>query len=915
MRDSSHKVGRGGSDTVPYREILTNLGLPFHLRAPWAVVGNADRVQGWKLHLSSIPTEAVSLLSLVVPFLKDQRVSFKIVQDAGDLCKLNEGTFGDTQIGKFATIYPSSDEAALRLAQELIDITRGFHGPFVATDLRLGDIVYARFGGFSPVTDRDRLGQNRLFIYAADGSLRHDAYTVPFSPPSDVPNPFEGLSKTALTPGERIGETRVAGESKKLLGPGYLILETIKEHPRGSVFRGIDLRSPERLGIRIIKQGRQHCLSDAYGRDMRTRLRRQEELHRLLGGTGAVPKADPYFEEEGDGYLPLEYVEGCDIDTLAGEVLAGRSWASVPVQTQLHLLSIVERLTDTLARIHSAGYVHRDLTASNVWIAKNGDVLLLDLELAHEIGDPAPAFGMGTPGFVSPEQEEGSAPDFGDDTYSLCCVLVLLFTGLDPRRALYGGQSNRANQLRILIGGMPEGLLGAIAQCLCEPRERRPALGSIRQAVREAIDSLTEIRTAGTSVLSGPALDDEVIEQMRSVVAGGQRGLLEAVMTQEGSGLWLSAPLGRHDTGLVEASQCEVRRSANRGVAGPIYLLSRIARFGYGSERAATRVRQAADWLLGEEPAPDDRMPGLHFGEAGMAVALAEAISSGYIFRNDHIDSFLRRALSGPLDWPDVTHGAAGQGIAALYCADRISDPGLLDLSHRCAAYLIDSQNPDGSWKMPPGVDGMSGQTITGFAHGVAGIVYFLAEYSRRFGGPAENAWRAGVEWLIGEARPTVNGEALQWSYATNVEEPWFWWCHGGPGISLTFLRLYELSRDRRFADIARKALRGHPIDIRYHNLSQCHGLSGLGDIYLEAYRVLGEGEFWDRAASVARLLVHLRRESEAGAVTWLVEDPYNAYGDLMAGCSGVIHFLLRTTLRGDQAGMPLLLDPLESPV
>ena len=88
---------------------------------------------------------------------------------------------------------------------------------------------------------------------------------------------------------------------------------------------------------------------------------------------------------------------------------------------------------------------------------------------------------------------------------------------------------------------------------------------------------------------------------------------------------------------------------------------------------------------------------------------------------------------------------------------------------------------------MPPGVDGMSGQTITGFAHGVAGIVYFLAEYSRRFEGPAVNAWRAGGEWLIGEARPTANGEG------PSVEL-----CHGRRGTVV----LVVSRRSRHLADI-----------------------------------------------------------------------------------------------------------------
>jgi hypothetical protein len=35
--------------------------------------------------------------------------------------------------------------------------------------------------------------------------------------------------------------------------------------------------------------------------------------------------------------------------------------------------------------------------------------------------------------------------------------------------------------------------------------------------------------------------------------------------------------------------------------------------------------------------------------------------------------------------------------------------------------------------ELPAGVDGISGDTLTGFAHGVSGIVYFLAEYARSF--------------------------------------------------------------------------------------------------------------------------------------------------------------------------------------
>ncbi len=81
-------------------------------------------------------------------------------------------------------------------------------------------------------------------------------------------------------------------------------------------------------------------------------------------------------------------------------------------------------------------------------------------------------------------------------------------------------------------------------------------------------------------------------------------------------------------------------------------------------------------------------------------------------------------------------------------------------------------------------------------------------------------------------------------AYSNRDQDRWQWWCHGSPGIGLTFLTLYDYTGNRAFAEVARKALRTHPIDIRYPNLSQCHGLGGLGEIYLQAFRVLGDREW-----------------------------------------------------------------------
>ncbi|HEY8418004.1 MAG TPA: lanthionine synthetase LanC family protein [Limnochordales bacterium] len=175
---------------------------------------------------------------------------------------------------------------------------------------------------------------------------------------------------------------------------------------------------------------------------------------------------------------------------------------------------------------------------------------------------------------------------------------------------------------------------------------------------------------------------------------------------------------------------------------------------------------------------------------------------------------------------------------------------------------------------------------------GVAGVVYTLARLAR-FG-----------------YRVPGDAQAVREAVGT-VADRWRWWCNGSPGIALTFLRLYELTGESRWADLARKALRLHDKGVRAPNLSQCHGLSGLGEIYLEAHRVLGEPEWRERAAHIAATLYHLRRTTETGAVSWLVEDPHVPTADLMVGCGGVLHFLMRFAGAERAGGFPLLLDPV----
>ena len=91
-----------------------------------------------------------------------------------------------------------------------------------------------------------------------------------------------------------------------------------------------------------------------------------------------------------------------------------------------------------------------------------------------------------------------------------------------------------------------------------------------------------------------------------------------------------------------------------------------------------------------------------------------------------------------------------------------------------------------------------------------------------------------------------------------------------------------------------------------------CHGQAGVGEVYLEAARVLGDRHWHQRAQAVWDALWNLRWSSRNGASTWLVEGANVPTADLMVGSAGIVHFLLRASLSGERMGPPLLLDPID---
>jgi lantibiotic modifying enzyme len=212
-----------------------------------------------------------------------------------------------------------------------------------------------------------------------------------------------------------------------------------------------------------------------------------------------------------------------------------------------------------------------------------------------------------------------------------------------------------------------------------------------------------------------------------------------------------------------------------------------------------------------------------------------------------------------------------------------------------CAEYLVGTQNRQGAWTLPEGVSGASGERFTGFAHGAAGMMAFLGSYAALSGdAAADAAWRRAEAWLVGHARRGRGGR-WQWPQSDSLSTPGGWWCHGAPGIALGWLCVAQAQGTAAIAEEhLRGALGASRPKVRSDSLGQCHGLAGIGEVYLEAHRVLKDACWRERAADIANVLVALfRRRSRQ---PWQLP-PYEAPagGDgLMHGTAGIVHFLLR---------------------
>lgn len=147
-------------------------------------------------------------------------------------------------------------------------------------------------------------------------------------------------------------------------------------------------------------------------------------------------------EEDGEVLLVLDFVPGWDLSSILKT--GRRDSVSMPIGMAV---SVGIEIAETLAYVHTAiGYsgaplniVHRDVNPSNILVAEDGTIRLLDFgvaKAAERVHQTATASIKGKLAYLAPEQANiGGIVDHRADIYGLGLILYEVVTG---QRAIYG---------------------------------------------------------------------------------------------------------------------------------------------------------------------------------------------------------------------------------------------------------------------------------------------------------------------------------------------------------------------------------------------------------------------------------------------------------------------------------------------
>jgi hypothetical protein len=329
-------------------------------------------------------------------------------------------------------------------------------------------------------------------------------------------------------------------------------------------------------------------------------------------------------------------------------------------------------------------------------------------------------------------------------------------------------------------------------------------------------------------------------------------------------------------------------------MGGALYVLARAKNAGFEIHSAGCNYGKSLEYIketfLSRCPKV---IPGLYHGAAGIAMVLSEGLKSGLIEDSSAMRTYIQNCLALPISGLTISAGAAGLGIALIHCVSHIEAEIYESGMDAVVNGILNAQKDDGSWDLSAENEGNTTKRRLSFGHGIPGILWFLLEYELKHpSARMRKSVEKGLSWLLRETddlKGLHDKEQFKKIIQSNDEIG-----DERKGIYLTLIKGYEVLKRDEYKTLVEKALLNYPKMIIKNDFTQDSGLAGLGELYLEAFRVFKSREWQERADWITSLFLHTFYWVDKDYGFWMMEERNDPTADLMIGTTGVIHYLLR---------------------
>lgn len=235
-------------------------------------------------------------------------------------------------------------------------------------------------------------------------------------------------------------------------------------HVLGKGGFGITYQAYDRLvGVPVaLKQYNTERMSD--GREALEEAKIAAEFYNLEG----IAAAKDYFEENENCYIVMDYIDGISVKRYVEE--HGRMDGG-------EVLEKLRPILCSIGRIHERGVIHRDISADNLLITKDGKLQLIDFGAARfteEYRDKTYTI-IFKRGFAPVEQcHSHGLQGPWTDIYSLCATVYFMITGIIPDDAVERMIEDRVKPLSQIHGtGLSASAGAALMRGLAVKQEDR----------------------------------------------------------------------------------------------------------------------------------------------------------------------------------------------------------------------------------------------------------------------------------------------------------------------------------------------------------------------------------------------------------------------------------------------------------